>query len=121
MTLDSSVPDYVVAVNVSGEVDADDYEKVLIPALDSALKIHNRISVLYHLTPEFTGFTSGAMWDDAKLGIAHWKAWEKIAVVTDNEWFAHSTRMFSFIIPGTVKVFANAELSQARIWIEAQC
>jgi len=119
MKLDSSLPDYVVGVSASGEVDAKDYETVLMPALDSALKRHNRIRVIYQLTPEFTGFTSGAMWDDSKLGIAHWKAWERIAVVTDIAWIAHATRMFAFIMPGMVKVFSNAELAQARKWIAA--
>jgi hypothetical protein len=109
----------VVAVSASGEVDARDYETVLMPALDSALKAHNRIRVLYQLTPEFTGFTSGAMWDDSKLGLAHWKAWERIAVVTDIQWIAHATRMFAFLMPGMVKVFSNADLAEARRWIVA--
>ena len=119
MKLDSSLPDHVVGVSASGAVDARDYETVLMPALDSALKKHNRIRVLYQLTPEFTGFTSGAMWDDSKLGLAHWKAWERIAVVTDIQWIAHATRMFGFLMPGMVKVFSNAELAEARRWIAA--
>ncbi|MGA9827207.1 MAG: STAS/SEC14 domain-containing protein [Rhodanobacteraceae bacterium] len=119
MKLDTSLPDYVVGVSASGEVDARDYETVLMPALDCALKTHNRIRVLYQLTPEFTGFTSGAVWDDSKLGIAHWKAWERIAVVTDIQWIAHATRMFAFLMPGMVKVFSNADLAEARRWIVA--
>jgi hypothetical protein len=119
MKLDSSLPDHVVFVSASGEVDARDYETVLMPALDSALKRHHRIRVLYQLTPEFTGFSSGAMWDDAKLGLAHWQAWERIAVVTDIQWIAHATHMFAFLMPGMVKVFSNVDLAEARRWIAA--
>jgi hypothetical protein len=119
MKLDSNLPDYVVGISASGEIDAKDYETVLMPALDAALKRHNRIRVLYQLTPEFTGFTSGAMWDDFKLGLGHWTAWERIAVVTDLQWMAHATRMFAFLMPGEVKVFSNAELVEARRWIVA--
>lgn len=117
MKLDTSLPDYVVAICASGEVDATDYETVLMPALDAALKKHNRIRVFYQLTPEFTGFTAGAMWDDSKIGFAHWKAGERIAVVTDIQWIAHATRMFAFLMQGMAKVFSNSELAEARTWI----
>ena len=84
-------PDHVVGVSASGQIDAKDYETVLIPAIDSALQKHKRIRVLYLLTKDFQGFTTGAMWDDAKLGLAHLRAWERIAVVTDVHWVASAT------------------------------
>jgi hypothetical protein len=75
--------------------------------------------MLYQITPAFTGFTPGALWDDGKLGFAHWTAWERIAVVTDVHWVAHATRMFAFLIPARVKVFSNAEQADAEAWIAA--
>lgn len=50
------------------------YMLILVPALDAALQKHKRVRVLYQLTPDFEGFTTGSMWDDAKLGLAHLKA-----------------------------------------------
>lgn len=117
MKLLTDFPDYVVAVSASGQVDADDYEKILVPAINAVLQSQRRVRVLYDLTPEFTGFSAGAMWDDAKLGLAHWKAWERIAVVTDVDWVAHATRMFAFLMPGLIKVFSNAERTDAEKWI----
>ncbi len=119
LKLDTHLPEYVVGIVATGEVDANDYETVFMPALESALNKHKKIRVLYQLTPEFIGFTAGAMWDDAKLGIEHWKAWEKIAVVTDLDWLSHATRMFAFMIPGQVKVFTNKQLTEAEMWITA--
>ena len=111
------LPDHVVGIDASGQVTASDYETVLIPAIKSALNIHDRIRVLYQMGPEFTGFTSGAMWDDMKLGILHFKAWEKIAVVTDVKWVANATHMFGFAMPCPVKVFSIAEFAEATKWI----
>lgn len=119
MKLITGLPDHVVGISASGQIEAQDYETVFMPALDAALKRHDRIRVLYQLTPEFTGFSSGAMWDDAKLGLAHWKAWERIAVVTDVHWIADATRMFVFLMPGQVKVFSNREQTDAEKWIAA--
>ena len=119
MKLLTNLPDYVVGVSASGQIDAKDYETVLIPAIESALQKHKRIRVLYQLTTAFEGFTTGAMWDDAKLGLAHLRAWERFAVVTDVHWVANAARMFSFLLPGPLKVFSNEKQSDAEKWIAA--
>ncbi len=119
MTLFTHFPDHVVGVSASGQVDAKDYETVLMPAIAAARARSDRVRLLYQLTPQFTGFTTAAMWDDAKLGLADWTAWERIAIVTDIHWVAHATRMFAFLMPGLVKVFPNEELADAQKWIVA--
>lgn len=119
MKLLTHLPDNVVGISASGEVDSKDYETVLIPAIEAALKKHDRIRVLYELTPEFRGFTAGAMWDDSRFGLAHWTAWERLALVTDVHWVANATRMFAFAMPGLIKVFPNSEQTEAEKWIVA--
>lgn len=119
MKLLSHLPDNVVGIAASGLVDANDYEAVLIPAIETKLQKHARIRVLYQLGPDFIGFTTGAMWDDAKVGLAHWKVWERVAVVTDVPWVAHATRMFKFLMPSVVRVFSMNEQADAEKWIAA--
>lgn len=115
----SDLPEHVVGIVASGQVDASDYETVIIPAIESALKEHGRVRVLYQLGPAFTGFTPGAMWDDMKVGLAHLNAWERIAVVTDEGWIAGATRLFGFAMPCPVRVFPNKEFAEAANWISA--
>lgn len=114
-----NLPDQVIGITASGEVSAADYETILVPAIDAALKKHGRIRMIYHVGPKFTGFSTGAMWDDLKIGIAHFRGWEKIAVVTDLHWLASGARMFAFAMPCPVKVFANDALPEAEAWISA--
>ncbi len=114
-----NLPDHVVGISAYGQVTAADYETILIPAIDVALKKHDRIRMLYQIGPQFTGFTAGAMWDDLKIGVAHMRAWERIAVVTDHNWIASATRMFGFAMPCPVKVFSSDELADAEAWIAA--
>ncbi len=119
MKLLSHLPDNVVGIAASGQVDANDYETVLVPAIETMLQKHDRIRLIYLLGPDFIGFTTGAMWDDAKVGLAHWKACERIAVVTDVPWVAHATQMFKFLMPNLVRVFSLHEQADAEKWIAA--
>jgi len=112
-----NLPGHIVGISASGQINAADYETILIPAINAALKKHDRIRILYQLGPQFTGFTPGAMWDDLKIGVAHIREWEKIAVVTDHNWITSATQFFAFAVPCPVKIFSNNELREAEAWI----
>ncbi|MEO8281740.1 MAG: STAS/SEC14 domain-containing protein [Ideonella sp.] len=111
------LPDNVVGIGASGQVSADDYETVLVPAVESRLERNDKLRLLYRLGPDFKGFTTAAMWDDLKLGAAHWKAWERIAVVTDVEWIGNTARAFGFAMPCPVRIFPLSAIAQATDWL----
>jgi hypothetical protein len=110
-------PENVVALSASGEVTANDYKDVLVPTLEAALKAHDKIRLLYVLGPSFDGYSAGAAWEDAKVGMKHMTHFERIAVVTDVDWLAKVVRAFGFAMPGEVRVFAGSEEQAARSWI----
>jgi hypothetical protein len=112
-----NMPENILAFKATGEVTAEDYEKVLMPAVETVLKKYRKIRMFYELGPEFRGFTAGAMWDDAKVGIRHLSAWDKVALVTDVHWLRNMIRCLAFMIPGTVKVFGTKDGEAARNWI----
>ena len=111
------LPENVLGFEAKGEVTGADYESVLIPAVEEILARRKRIRFLYHLGSEFTGFEAKAMWDDAKVGLQHLSAWERVAVVTDAGWIRTAMKAFGFVIPGSVKVFSNSEIAEARRWV----
>ena len=113
------LPDHVLGVSAHGEVTGEDYELILVPAIETKAASHHRLRLLYVIGPEFTGFTGAAAWEDAKVGMRHFTAFERIAVVTDVDWIRNTFRFFAFLMPAPVKIFANAEADQARIWILA--
>lgn len=115
----SGVPGNLVVAVAHGKVTGEDYEKVLVPAIEARLKLHNKIRVLYQIASDFDGYTAEAVWDDAKLGFGHWTAFEKFAVVADVQWITNSVKLFRFIMPCPVKVFSNSELAEARAWVAA--
>ena len=119
MELLADLPDNVVGVRAVGEVDDDDYEGVLEPAIDDARSRHDMIRLLYVLGPEFTGYEADAMWEDTKLGVKTFTSYERMAVVTDTAWLRRTVKAFGWLIPGDVRVFPYDQLDAARTWITA--
>jgi hypothetical protein len=115
----STQSDNVLAVAAHGTVSAEDYEKILIPAIERKLASHPKLRFLYQLGNDFTGFTPKAMWDDAKVGLRHLTAFEKIAVVSEVPWVVGAMKLFRPFVPCPVKIFGNDELAAANAWLTA--
>lgn len=115
----SDLPEPVVGIRASGEVTGDDYKNVLIPAVEAALKDGHKVRLLYVLGGDVKhlGFTAGAAWQDTKVGLGHYRSWEKVAVVSDKDWLRHSVDIFGYLIPGEVRAFTPDQEAEARTWI----
>jgi stage II sporulation SpoAA-like protein len=110
-------PDNVVAISVHGEVTRQDYDDVLIPAVEKRLKSHDKVRLLYEVGDDFASYDAGAAWEDFKVGMEHFSRWERVAVITDLEWIKLAMRLFSLFMPGVMRVYPTAEGAKARIWI----
>ena len=111
------LPDSVLGVSAEGKITGTDYETVLIPALEEKLKANKKIRILYHLGTNFTGFELSAMLDDAKIGMKHLSAWEKIALISDHEMINTFAKFFCHLMSCELRVFKNDELANAKKWI----
>jgi hypothetical protein len=110
-------PGNVVAVVCKGRVTRADYDSVLVPAVLEALRPHDKIRLYYETDADFAGLDPGALWDDFKVGMEHLTRWQRIAVVTDVDWIRHAVRFFSFLLPGTTRLFSRSDAAAARAWI----
>ncbi len=111
------LPANVVAFAGRGQVTKGDYMSTVIPAVDRALAGHERLRLYYELGADFAGIDADAILEDFKVGMEHLSRWDRIAIVTDVEWIAHSVSLFSFLMPGAMKLFATKDVDQARSWI----
>jgi len=96
-----------------------DYDAVLVPAVRNALQTQSKLRLYYETDADFAGLEASAMWEDFKIGVEHLMRWERIAVVTDVAWIKHVVRFFSFVMPGTTKIYSRSEVTQAREWISS--
>lgn len=110
-------PDNVVALVAKGQVTKSDYEQMVIPSVEAALKRHHKIRLYYELGSQFSGIDPGAAWEDMKVGVEHLTRWDRAAIVTDVDWIRHMIDAFRFLMPGRLRVFPTAQTNEARAWI----
>src|SRR5438105_2937388 len=114
LTTIPDLPPNVLGFEASGKLESGDYRDVLLPALQAAAATGDVRIVI--VIPAFEGFSGGALWQDLKMGVEHWRAWKRIALVTDVDWMIHGTQLFGWMTPGEVKHFALAERQAAIAW-----
>lgn len=113
------LPDDVIGFSADKYVTKEDYQDVLVPAIEATVHHHDKFKMIYRFGPEFKGFEGAALWEDAKVGMHHLGEWKKIAIVTDHTWLAEIVKEFGHLMPGEVKVFGDDDFADAKTWIKA--
>lgn len=113
------LPDNAIGIEAEGKVTKEDYEGTIKPLIDEKQRAHDKVRLLYVLGDEFEGYTPGAIWEDSTLAFKRPGSWERIAVVSDHEWIRKSLSLFSWMVPGELKVYHTGEQGEARKWLSA--
>jgi hypothetical protein len=113
----TGLPAGTLGFRAHGQVTAADYENVLVPDVEAAFALNDKLRLIYHVGEDFTGFDAGALWDDTKLGLRHVSGWDRIALVTDVEWLRKASHAFRFAVPAEFKLFGNGAYDEALRWI----
>jgi hypothetical protein len=117
----NGLPEGVIGIRASGKLTKDDYVNVLEPALTEAAA-SGEARVLFVL-PDFDGLEPKALVEDIKTGLSveikDRSNWKKLAFVCGVEWVSKSMRMFTWAMPGELRVFEMDEEDEAREWVAA--
>jgi hypothetical protein len=119
LQLMKDVPEHVIGVRAVGNVNKDEYERVLVPAFEKAAKEYGEINLLMLLETEVGNFTYGTWMEDAKQSLKHFSKWNKIAVVTDQKVIEKLSHLFSFVSPAEAKGFPVSDVELAKAWVAA--
>ncbi len=109
------MPAGVIGFEARGKLEADDYRKVILPALVEAAE-SGEVRFLIVMR-DFQGMSGGALWQDLKVGVEHLRAWKRIALVTDIDWMRHMTDLFGWMTPGETRSFSLAQRDDAKAWV----
>ena len=119
LELIQGLPAGVVGVEAKGEITADDYTNVLIPAFESVQRASpdGKVRILYVLGRDFPGITAGGALKDAELGLGKLRSWERVAIVSDADWLRRAIHGLGWMVPGEVQVFATKDRDTAQAWL----
>ncbi len=114
------MPVGVLGLEAVDDVEKEDYENVIVPAINAAIAEHGKVRLVYVLGPEFDDYEGEAVWEDLKLGGRHPASFERVAVVTNARWAAPAIKILSVLLPGQARAFPLAELESAKRWAAEQ-
>ena len=114
--LKESVDRNLLEVRLTGKLVKEDYES-LVPSVERLIRQHHKIRMLVEMH-DFHGWTAGALWEDTKFALHHFRDIERLALVGERKW---QEGMAVFCKPFTaakVRYFEHAESDKARTWLD---
>ena len=114
------MPVGTVGFEAVGEVEDDDWEEVAEPVLREELAGGRKLRVLFVLGPAAREIEGDAVGAGAGFGARHATSFDRVAVVSDEDWLRPALGALSFLMPGKAKGFRAAELADAKTWLAAE-
>ncbi|PWU08881.1 MAG: STAS/SEC14 domain-containing protein [Verrucomicrobia bacterium] len=105
----------VVVIQLTGKLAKEDYEQ-FVPIVERLVKEHGKIRMLVQMH-DFHGWTAGALWEDIRFDVKHFKDIERLALVGESKW-QHGMAVFCKpFTTAKVRYFDTTEAEQARVWV----
>ncbi|MEU7815997.1 STAS/SEC14 domain-containing protein [Pseudonocardia sp. NPDC049154] len=115
----TDLPDGVLGLRVGGRLTPQDYEEIITPMVDEALRAGGQLRCLIEIDDDFSGLTPPAVVDDVRLGLRTIGSFDGVAVVTDLAWIRTPTQWAAFVVPFPMRVFPKSDRGPAAAWVAA--
>src|SRR6476620_2003213 len=93
----TDVPAGTYGFEAIGEVEDDDWERAVEPVLRQAIADGQKIRLLYLFGPQAHDLEGDAVTADAGFRARHATAFERVAVVSDEDWLRPAMRALSVL------------------------
>jgi hypothetical protein len=113
----SDMPTDTIGFEAVGEVEDDDWEEAVEPVLRREIADGRHVRLLYLLGPAARDVDSDAVGADAGFRARHATSFERVAVVSDEDWMRPALRALSFLLPGKGRAFPVHDLERAKQWL----
>ncbi len=113
------MPVGTIGFEAAGEVEDDDWEEAVEPVLRREIADGRKVRLLYVIGPRAGDVEGDAVKADTGFRARHASSFERVAVVSDEDWIRPALRALSFMLPGKAKGFKVSELADAKAWLAA--
>jgi hypothetical protein len=115
----TDMPTGTIGFEAIGDVEDDDWEREVEPVLRREIADGRTVRLLYLLGPEARHVEGDAMGADTGFRARHASSFERVAVVSDEDWMRPALRALSFLLPGKARGFRVHDLPGAKAWLAA--
>jgi hypothetical protein len=105
----------VVVVHVSGQLAGSDYDH-FVPAFERLVRQHGPLRVLFDMTG-FHGWTAGALWEDTKFAMHHFRDIDRLAMIGEKKWQEGMATFCKPFTKATIRYFDHVDVGEARQWL----
>ena len=116
----TDMPAGTIGFEAAGEVEDDDWEDAVEPVLRQEIAAGRKVRLLYLLGPATREVEGDAVKADTAFRARHASSFDRVAVVSDEDWVRPALRALSFLLPGKAKGFPVRELADAKAWLADQ-
>ena len=113
----TDMPAGTLGFEAIGEVEDDDWEREVEPVLRREIADGRKVRLLYLLGPESRDVEGDAVKADSGFRARHATSFERVAVVSDEDWVRPALRALSVLLPGKAKGFHVRDLAAAKTWL----
>ncbi len=113
----TDMPLGTIGFEAVGEIEDDDWEQAVEPVLRQEMAEGRQVRLLYLLGAEARGVERDAMGADTGFRARHATSFERVAVVSDEDWMRPALRALSFLLPGKAKGYRVRDLASAKAWL----
>ena len=113
----TDMPAGTIGFEAVGEVEDDDWEDAVEPVLRHEIAEGRKVRLLYLLGAEARDVEGDAMKADTGFRARHATSFERVAVVSDEDWMRPAMRALSILLPGHARGFRVQDLADAKAWL----
>jgi hypothetical protein len=113
----TDMPAGTIGFEAVGEVEDDDWEEAVEPVLRRMIADGHKVRLLYLIGPEARDVEGDAMRADTGFRARHARSFDRVAVVSDEDWTRPALRALSFLLPGKARGFRVRDLADAKAWL----
>jgi SpoIIAA-like len=113
----TDMPPGTIGFEAIGEVEDDDWDEAVEPALRQEIAEGRKVRLLYLLGADVREVEGDAMTADTGFRARHATSFDRVAVVSDEDWLRPAVRALSFMLPGSAKAFRVRDLQAAKAWL----
>ena len=104
-----------LVVQVHGKLETSDYER-FVPEFERLAARQRTVRVLFEMS-DFHGWTAGALWEDTKFALHHFRDIDRLAMVGEKTWQQGMATFCKPFTTATIRYFEHAAAAAARDWL----